>query len=76
MESLLDARGAGDELLERPAIRYAAQTLQPGAMIGQYRIVQRIGAGGIGEVYRATDTRLRRVVALKVLPSIYAQVPE
>ena len=45
VESLLDARGAGDELLERPALRYAAQPLEPGAMLAQYRIEQRIGAG-------------------------------
>jgi len=75
VESLLNARGAGDELLERPAVRYLAQTLEPGATLGQYRIELRIGAGGMGEVYRAMDTRLRRSVALKVLPSLYAQDP-
>jgi Tol biopolymer transport system component/predicted Ser/Thr protein kinase len=75
VESLLDARGAGNELLERPALRYAAQSLEPGAVIGQYRIEQRIGAGGMGEVYRASDTRLHRAVALKVLPAVYAQDP-
>ena len=73
VESLLEARRAGDELLERPAIRYAAQKLEPGAVLGQYHIEQRIGAGGMGEVYRAIDTRLRRAVALKVLPALYAQ---
>jgi serine/threonine protein kinase len=74
--SLLDARSAGDDLLERPAIRYAAQPLQPGAQLGQYRVGQRIGAGGMGEVYCATDTRLRRAVALKVLPAVYASDPQ
>ncbi len=42
--------------------------LAPGATLGAYRIEQLIGAGGMGEIYRAVDTRLNRVVAIKVLP--------
>ena len=42
--------------------------LLPGATLGRYRIEQFIGAGGMGEVYRATDTLLNRVVAIKILP--------
>src|SRR3954463_8247217 len=47
-------------------------TLTPGSRLGPYEIVAPIGAGGMGEVYRARDTRLDRSVAIKVLPSDYA----
>jgi serine/threonine-protein kinase len=42
--------------------------LAPGTMLGAYRLEQLIGAGGMGEIYRAVDTRLNRIVAIKVLP--------
>jgi serine/threonine protein kinase len=42
--------------------------LEPGARFGPYEIVSPAGAGGMGEVYRARDTRLQRTVAIKVLP--------
>jgi serine/threonine protein kinase len=44
-------------------------TLTPGTKLGPYEITGAIGAGGMGEVYRARDTRLGRDVAVKVLPS-------
>jgi len=44
-------------------------TLQPGATLGAYRITAQIGVGGMGEVYRASDARLGRDVAMKVLPT-------
>ncbi|HEX7078453.1 MAG TPA: protein kinase [Candidatus Eisenbacteria bacterium] len=47
--------------------------LTPGSRLGSYEIVARVGAGGMGEVFRARDTRLRRDVALKVLPEAVAR---
>src|SRR6266436_9363574 len=47
--------------------------LSCGARLGPYEILSAIGAGGMGEVYRARDTRLRREVAIKVLPDAFAQ---
>ena len=51
-------------------------TLQPGTRLGPYEIVAPLGAGGMGEVYRAKDTRLGREVAIKVLPLHLSQNPE
>ncbi len=47
-------------------------SLSPGTRLGQYEITGAIGAGGMGEVYRATDTKLGREVAIKTLPSALA----
>jgi serine/threonine protein kinase/Tol biopolymer transport system component len=48
----------------------------PGRRLGPYEILSAIGAGGMGEVYRALDTRLNRIVAIKVLPTHLADKPE
>jgi len=50
--------------------------LTPGAKLGAYEIVSAIGAGGMGEVYRARDRKLGRDVAIKVLPDLFASDPE
>ena len=51
-------------------------TVNPGKRLGPYEILSAIGAGGMGEVYRAKDTRLDRIVAIKVLPPHLADSPE
>ncbi len=50
--------------------------LQAGSQIGSYVILAPIGAGGMGEVYRSRDTKLKREVAIKVLPSEFSRDPE
>jgi len=58
------------------AARAATPQIESGAMIGPYRIDRLIGTGGMGEVYRARDTRLKRHVALKILPESFASDPD
>ncbi len=51
-------------------------SLGPGTRIGPYEVVAMIGAGGMGEVYRARDTTLNRDVALKVVPEAFTADPD
>ena len=51
-------------------------SLPAGTRLGPYDIVAPLGAGGMGEVYRATDTRLKRQVAVKILPPALAADPD
>jgi serine/threonine protein kinase len=50
--------------------------LTPGTRLGVYEVIASIGVGGMGEVYRATDTTLSRQVAIKILPDAFASDPE
>jgi serine/threonine protein kinase len=59
-----------------PIISSTSVALAPGTRLGPYEVTVQIGAGGMGEVYRATDTNLKRAVAIKVLPSSVSADPE
>ena len=72
---MLAVESQGNGFLEAPAMEVAARALaagariHPGSRFGSYEIVALLGAGGMGEVYKARDTRLNRIVAIKVLPA-------
>ncbi|MGA2260704.1 MAG: protein kinase [Acidobacteriota bacterium] len=81
VKSLLACRPEAQEFIEAPALDLAAraiaeQTDLTGQTVLHYRITAKLGAGGMGEVYRAEDTKLKRHVAIKVLPDIFSSDPE
>ena len=75
VDSLLDAHNDAGSFGETPlfASSMAVKRLSPGSQLGPFQIESLLGAGGMGEVYRAYDTKLHRAVAIKVLPDFFAQ---
>jgi serine/threonine protein kinase len=83
VESLLARQGSTGGFLDGPAVAAAAETVSEGGAslvtgrrLGAYQVHERIGIGGMGEVYRARDTKLGRDVAIKILPKLFTSDPD
>ncbi len=83
MEALLAQQASTGGFLDGPAMAAATQmvsdageSLLSGRRLGAYQVHERIGVGGMGEVYRARDTKLGRDVAIKILPKLFTSDPD
>jgi serine/threonine-protein kinase len=81
VEALIDSHAQAGEFIESPAYAVMAESLTgsdlvPGYAIGPYEIINRLAAGGMGDIYLAEDTRLGRKVVLKSLPTAFTKDTE
>ena len=76
VRDLLAADESAGTFLQTPVADLHSPLLAPGTRLGPYQIVGLLGEGGMGEVYRARDLRVKREVAIKVLPRSYSSDPE
>src|SRR5262245_2767608 len=76
LNALLGRYPMPNSFLNPTAIELSQSTLSTGTFLGRYQILLKLGAGAMGQAYRARDWRLKRDVAIKALPFEFADDPE